>query len=883
MSSEKFIYHFSQKKTEGSKALVHLLGGKGAHLAEMTSIGLPVPPGFTITSEMSLYFNKNEKKLPPFFIDQIKREIQSLEEQTGRQFGSSQNPLLLSVRSGAKISMPGMMDTILNLGLTYKIAEQMAQKEARMAWDCYRRLISMYGDVVLGADASMFIFVMEDYKAQKNYKNDTQLQAQDLKELSVLFKEQILQTTGEEFPEDPEEQLFRSICAVFESWNNSRAIAYRNLHSYSHDEGTAVNVQTMVFGNQGKNSATGVLFTRNPNTGEPGLFGEFLPQAQGEDVVAGIRTPLPLQRASNSLETLMPQVFEKLSGIAFKLEKLFKDMQDIEFTIEEGQLWILQARKGKRSIQAALRIAVDLVKEGLLTEKEALMSVSSKELEQLLHPSLDPKAEKKYLAQGLAASPGGACGKIVFSSHKATQMGTEKTILVRSETSPEDIKGMIASQGILTIRGGMTSHAAVVARGMGKCCIVGCHSLRIEDQSCWFGETQVKEGDTITINGSTGEVFLGEIPMIQPQLDAYFHQFMKIADRYSKISVKANADTPEDAKVALNFGAQGIGLCRTEHMFFQEDRLDIVRKMILFQNDEEKEHAVLNSLLQKQKQDFYEIFKVMENQAVCVRLLDPPLHEFLPQNDHEIKNLSQKWKEPFSWMKERVEYLKEVNPMLGHRGCRLALTFPELYEAQVRAIGLALVDFLKENKTCFPEIMIPLVGFTNEFVNIRTRIRSILEEIQKESGLKFSIPIGTMIEIPRAALIAGELVQEADFFSFGSNDLTQTSLGISRDDCARFLPTYIEKNIIQGDPFVHLEEKSVGWFIQYASEKARQKKKDFPLGLCGEHGADPQSIHFLRKVGLTSVSCSPYRIPVARLALAQSKIQADQKNKDQES
>ena len=881
MLSDKFIYHFSQQKTEGSKSLSHLLGGKGAHLAEMSSIGLPVPPGFTITSEMSLYFYKNGKKLPQFFKARVKKEVEVLEKQTGREFGSTKNPLLLSVRSGAKVSMPGMMDTILNLGMTQKITEQMAQKESRMAWDCYRRLISMYGDVVLGADASTFIFIMEDYKAQRNYKNDTELTAHDLEKLSFLFKEQILQTTGEEFPEDPEEQLFRSISAVFESWNNSRAVAYRDLHSYSHESGTAVNVQTMVFGNQGKNSATGVLFTRNPNTGEPGLFGEFLPQAQGEDVVAGIRTPLPIRYAPNSLEVTMPQVFEKLSDIAFKLEKHFKDMQDIEFTIEEGQLWILQARKGKRSIQAALRIAVNLVQEGLLTEEEAILSVPSKNVEQILHPSLDPKAEKKYLAKGLAASPGGACGKIIFSSNKAAHIGpTEKVILVRSETSPEDIKGMVASQGILTIRGGMTSHAAVVARGMGKCCIVGCQALRIEEGRCWFRDTQLNEGEKITLNGTTGEIFLGEVPMVQPQLDSYFHQFMELLNRHSQIRVKANADTPEDSKIALNFGASGVGLCRTEHMFFQEDRLDIVRKMILFQGDKEKETSVLNSLLEKQKQDFYEIFKVMENLPVCVRLLDPPLHEFLPQNNEEIKKISDKWGENYAWIKERVEYLKEVNPMLGHRGCRLAITFPELYETQVRAIGGALIDILKEKKKCFPEIMIPLVGFSQEFVMIRSRIQSILNEVQGVEGVQFSIPIGTMIEIPRAALVAHELVEEADFFSFGSNDLTQTTLGISRDDCSRFLPSYIEKGLIQFDPFVRLEG-SVGWLIRYACNQARQKKKDFPLGLCGEHGADPQSISFCRSVGLTSISCSPYRIPVARLALAQSQIYEKIKSKGQ--
>ena len=872
---EKFVYHFSAEKTEGSKDMAHLLGGKGAHLAEMTSMGLPVPPGFTITSDMNLYFHKNGNQLPDFLKKQIQKEIRFLERQTGCVFGSPDKPLLLSVRSGAQVSMPGMMDTVLNIGLNTEISKRMAQTSDRMAWDCYRRLIQMYGDVVLKADASMFVFLMEDYKAKKKYIHDSEFKAEDLKNLAQLFKDHILQMTGREFPEKPEVQLFGAISAVFESWNNSRAVAYRELNSYSHRLGTAVNVQAMVFGNRGKKSATGVVFTRNPSTGEPGLFGEFLPQAQGEDVVAGIRTPFPIRKAPNSLEKIMPKVFAELSQVSSRLEKYFKNMQDIEFTIEEGRLWILQTRKAKRSIQAALRIAVDFVEEGLMSEKSALMSIHPKEFEQLLHPSLDPKAKKQLLSKGLPASPGGACGQITFSSVQAVQNSHKKMILVRNETSPEDIKGMISAQGILTARGGMTSHAAVVARGIGKCCVVGCHTLRIveDKKECWFGNQKLQEGDRITLDGSTGEVFLGEIPMVQPQLNEYFRKFMKISDRQTNVQIKANADTPEDAQTALNFGAVGIGLCRTEHMFFQEDRLDLMRKMILFQNDLDKRNDILKELLKKQQQDFYKIFKVMAGKPVCIRLLDPPLHEFLPQLDQDIKRLAEKWSESYSSLRDRVYGLKEVNPMLGHRGCRLGVTFPELYQTQARAVAKALILLLKENKKCFPEIMIPLAGSMKEFIYVRKQIVQVLEELKKESKQDFSIPIGTMIEIPQAALRADELTHSADFFSFGSNDLTQTTLGISRDDCSRFLPAYIEKDIISVDPFIQIEEKSVGWLILRAVELSRSIKKDFPLSLCGEHGADPSSIAFLKQAQLNSISCSPYRIPSARLALAQSHIQ----------
>jgi len=872
----KFVYHFSSENTEGSRELKHLLGGKGAHLAEMASMGIPVPPGFTITADMNLCFYKNKQKLPDFFHEQIRTDIQVLEKQTGLVFGSKEKPLLLSVRSGAEVSMPGMMDTILNLGLNLEIVKKMAQADARWAWDCYRRLIQMYGDVVLGADASMFVFFMEDYKSKKKYNNDADLTAKDLEHLSVQFKEQVLQMTGEEFPEDPEQQLFGAISAVFNSWNNSRAVAYRELNSYSHHLGTAVNVQTMVFGNRGENSATGVVFTRNPTTGEPHLFGEFLQQAQGEDVVAGIRTPLPVCQAEKSLETVMPSVFIQLVDISKKLEKHFQNVQDIEFTVEAGKLWILQTRNANKSVRASLRTAVDFVKEDMMTEEEAVMSISPKDLEKLLHPALDPQKKKNCLCKGLPASPGGAGGFIVFSSSEAIEKSHKKVILVRDETSPDDIKGMIASQGILTTRGGMTSHAAVVARGMGKCCIVGCNAIQIDmdKRECYIAGKVLKEGDQLTLDGSTGEVYSGEIPMVKPKLDQYFHDFMKMVDHYSQVKVKANADTCEDASTAKNFGSEGIGLCRTEHMFFQEDCLDIVRKMILFQDDLEKRKVQLSSLLEKQKKDFFDIFQVMEGESVCIRLLDPPLHEFLPQNSNEIEELAVKWSEDVRHISEHVKSLRELNPMLGHRGCRLAVTFPELYQTQVQAVALAYVDIIQSNKKCFPEIMIPLVGTVKEFIYVRDLIRKTLNEIKKQSGVELHIPIGTMIELPQAALRSAELAKEADFFSYGSNDLTQTVLGISRDDCGRFLPEYINKGLIPADPFVQLEKYSVGWLIEFSAKSARNVRNNFPLGLCGEHGADPSSIDFLSRLRLNSLSCSPYRIPVARVAIAQAFIRS---------
>lgn len=876
--SDSFVYHFSSQRTDGSKKLSDILGGKGAHLAEMTSIGLPVPPGFTITAEMSRAFFENKNQFPKGFREQVQKDITILEKISSLDFGSTQKPLLLSVRSGSKVSMPGMMDTILNLGMNDTIVEGMAQTNPRLAWDCYRRLIQMYGDVVLGADASMFIFIIEDLKSKKKYESDSDLTAEDLKHLTQLFKEQIIHTTGVEFPQDPMEQLFEAIKAVFLSWNNSRAIAYRELQNLPHDLGTAVNVQMMVFGNRGKKSATGVVFTRNPSTGAPGLFGEFLPQAQGEDVVAGVRTPLPISNTPESLESLMPDVYKQLIEVSSTLEKHFRDIQDIEFTVDQGQLWILQTRKAKRTIQAALKVGVDLVKEGLMTKQEAVMSIQPKELEGLLHPRVDRKEQNQLLCKGLPASPGGAIGQIVFSNQAALKRSHEKIILIRNETSPEDFQGMVCAQGILTVRGGMTSHAAVVARGIGKCCIVGCSSMEVfaDQKECRVGSQVLKEGDVITLDGSTGEVYLGEMKMVKPELGEDFDSFMAMADDLAKIEVKANADTPEDAKTARRFGAKGIGLCRTEHMFFNEDRLDIFRKMILFQQDQEKRLRLLNEIIEKQTNDFYDLFKVMEGESICIRLLDPPLHEFLPHNEEEVVKLAQRWSEDVSSIRFKTLSLKEQNPMLGHRGCRLAVTFPELYIGQARAVILAYAKLSKEGKKCQPEIMIPLIGTSKEFIHIKKAVESALEEVKKEKNLSCDIPIGTMIEIPQAALRAGEIAKEAAFFSFGSNDLTQTTLGISRDDCGRFLPTYIEEGLVDTDPFVQLEVKSVGWLIDYATKQARQVKKDLPLSLCGEQGADPESIVFLNKVGLNKVSCSAFRVPVARLAVAQAEISKEE-------
>ena len=881
------LYYFLPDQVDGSAQQSDVLGSKGAHLAEMISMGFPVPPGFTISAEVCQVFLKNGH-LPPLLKKEILQAMGRLGQEMGCQFGNLEDPLLVSVRSGARVSMPGMMDSILNLGLNDQAVEALARKskDERFAWDCYRRFIQMYADVVLSMEASHLVFFLEDLKQLKNYKKDTELTVEDLKKLVGCFKEQILQSTGKHFPQDPEEQLFSAISAVFDSWNNNRAISYRELNNYRHDWGTAVNVQVMVFGNKGEDCATGVAFTRDPSTGAKDLIGEFLVNAQGEDVVAGVRTPFPVTKAMDhrkaklTLEEQFPKVFKDLSQVCHSLEKHYKDVQDVEFTVEKNRLWILQTRSAKRTAKAALKVALDMLEEGLITEEQALFRVHPEAIEQLLHPCLDPKVRKIKIAQGLAASPGGVSGKIVFSSKEAFQCHSrgEKVILVRNETSPEDIKGMISSEGILTIRGGITSHAAVVARGMGKCCVVGCDEIRLDEkaQCMHMGERILKEGDMISVDGSTGEVFLGKVPTLETQLDVNFQKFMSLVDKYSDMGVRANVDHPREAEVARRFGARGIGLCRTEHMFFGEDRILSVRKMILAAKEGERA-AALEELLPMQRKDFSALFSVMQGLPVTIRLLDPPLHEFLPQRHNEIKQLAQKTGEKEEILKERVEALKEANPMLGHRGCRLAISFPDIYRMQVRAIAEAVCERMLKNESVVPEIMIPLVMMESELKFIKQLVEEEIKLVQEEKGQKFEYLVGTMIELPRAALVADELAQHADFFSFGTNDLTQTTLGISRDDCGKFLPSYVMEELISEDPFSAVDQKGVGFLIKRAVELGRSKKPKIKLGICGEHGAEQKSIYFFNKLGLDYVSCSAYRVPVARLIVARAAVEKNSK------
>ena len=883
-TTDKNLYYFLPQQVDGSASLRDILGSKGAHLAEMTSLGFPVPPGFTISSSMCQLFYKNDRQLPDFLKKEIKQAIEHLGREMNCQFGNNKNPLLISVRSGARVSMPGMMDSILNLGLNDEVVETLANKsvEERFAWDCYRRFIQMYADVVLSVDASLLVFFLEDLKRLKNYKKDTELTVEDLKKLVGLFKDQVLQATGKHFPQDPEEQLYSAISAVFNSWNNSRAFSYRELNNYRHDWGTAVNVQAMVYGNKGENCATGVVFTRNPSSGEKYLVGEFLVNAQGEDVVAGVRTPFPVTKAmangqvGMTLEEKFPSVFKDLNEVCDRLEKHYKDVQDIEFTIENNRLWILQTRSAKRTAQAALKVALDMLDEGLITEKETLFRVHPSAIEHLLHPALDPDAQKEKIAQGLAASPGGVSGQLVFSSEEAFQCHSrgEKVILVRTETSPEDIKGMISSEGILTIRGGITSHAAVVARGMGKCCVVGCDAISLDEKKGWLkvGKHRLKRGDIISLDGSTGEVFMGEVSTLEPQLDDNFQRFMSIVDKYSDMQVRANADHPREAKIARRFGAHGIGLCRTEHMFFGDDRIISIRKMILADKENDRVEA-LEELLPMQRSDFSSLFSEMKDLPVTIRLLDPPLHEFLPQRDSEIEELAKKTAEKKEIIKERVEMLKEVNPMLGHRGCRLAVSFPEIYRMQVRAIAEAVCERMDKGEFPEPEIMIPLVMIESELKYTKKLVEQEIKLVQEEKKKSFKYLIGTMIELPRAALAADELAAHADFFSFGTNDLTQTTLGISRDDCGKFLPAYVSENLISEDPFASVDQKGVGFLIQRAVELGRGKKPGLKLGICGEHGAEQKSIYFFNKLGLDYVSCSAYRVPVARLIVARATIE----------
>jgi pyruvate,orthophosphate dikinase len=881
---EKFVYFFAAGRTEGNAGMKNILGGKGANLAEMTSLGLPVPPGFTISTEMCQVFYDAGERLPQALKDKVLEALGEVEKLLGKKFGDAANPLLVSVRSGARASMPGMMDTILNLGLNEQTVEGLARQSnnPRFAWDSYRRFLSMYSNVVMGMNTSLLEVVLEDLKESKGYHLDTELTAEDLRFLVQKYKKQILETTGRSFPSDPLDQLWGAISAVFRSWNSPRAITYRQLHGYPGSWGTAVNVQSMVFGNMGDDCATGVAFTRNPSTGEKAFFGEFLVNAQGEDVVAGIRTPNALtkvdakEKGTKSLEEIMPGAYRELLEVYLKLEQHYRDMQDIEFTIEKSKLWMLQTRNGKRTAKAALRIACEMIDEKLITAEEALLRINAQSLDQLLHPALDAKAEKTLLCKGLPASPGGSTGQIVFSSEDAVAWVEKghKVILVRIETSPEDIEGMVKAQGVLTTRGGMTSHAAVVARGMGKCCVAGCGEIDVD-----YGKKELRvkgyvlnEGDKITLDGSTGEVFLGEVKTIEPELDQYFTRLMTLADQKRKLGVRANADTPHDAEVARKFGAEGIGLCRTEHMFFGADRIDVMRRMIMAETREERVEA-LNDLLPMQRSDFLGLFQAMKGLPVTIRLLDPPLHEFLPHSDSEAQELAQRLTMNVDKLRAKVRNLHEFNPMLGHRGCRLAITYPEIYQMQARAIAEAAVDMVKMGNSLVPEIMIPIVSAEGELKRLRTQVEGEVYRVQKETGVRFEFLVGTMIELPRAALLADKLAETAQFFSFGTNDLTQTTLGISRDDAGRFLATYVSEGIFESDPFQSIDQKGVGKLVETAVVLGQKTRNDIKLGICGEHGGDPASIQFFHKVGLNYVSCSPYRVPIARLAAAQAAIQ----------
>ncbi|KYG64585.1 pyruvate, phosphate dikinase [Bdellovibrio bacteriovorus] len=880
---QKFVYFFAAGEAEGNAGMKNILGGKGANLAEMTSLGIPVPPGFTISTEICAHFYEAGGKLPEWVRPAVTTAMAKVEAKIGKKFGDVNNPLLVSVRSGARASMPGMMDTILNLGLNDQTVEGLAKSSnnPRFAWDSYRRFIQMYSDVVMGMNSSLLEVTLEDMKEDKHYKADTELTVDDLKLLVKKFKELVHQMTGQSFPTDPWEQLWGAVSAVFHSWNTPRAITYRELHSIPASWGTAVNVQSMVFGNMGDDSATGVAFTRNPSTGEKAFYGEFLINAQGEDVVAGIRTPQPITKIAaqgsgmKSLEEALPQAYSQLVDIYKKLEAHYRDMQDIEFTIERGVLWMLQTRNGKRTAAAALKIACDMIDEKLINQDEALLRLDPGALDQLLHPTLDPKAQKTLLAKGLPASPGGVNGQIVFTSEEAVEWKEQgkKVILVRVETSPEDIAGMVAAQGIFTTRGGMTSHAAVVARGMGKCCVAGCGEVEVDYRT----ETMkvkgyvLKKGDVITLDGSTGEVYLGEVKTIEPKLDGNFERIMKIADQVRKLKVRTNADTPKDAQTARNFGAEGIGLCRTEHMFFGADRIDAVREMIIADNKSDREKALVK-LLPMQRDDFYQLFKIMDGLPVTIRLLDPPLHEFVPHTDEETKELAKRLGTDYERLRAKVKSLHEFNPMLGHRGCRLAITFPEIYQMQVRAIAEAACMLIGEGKKLVPEIMIPLVATDKELDILRVSAVNEVKKVQQEKGIKFDFQVGTMIELPRAAITADAIAEYADFFSFGTNDLTQTTLGLSRDDSGRFLGSYVSSGILPKDPFMSIDQTGVGSLVKMGTELGRRTKPDLKVGVCGEHGGDPESIEFFHKVGLDYVSCSPFRVPIARLAAARAAL-----------
>ncbi len=867
----KYIYFFSKEKSEGGSDLKDLLGGKGANLAQMAKMGIPVPPGFTISTETCTYFYEHNHSYPEGLRDKVEESVAKVEKLRGLKFGDKENPLLFSVRSGARISMPGMMDTVLNLGLNDEIAERMAQKDPVFAWNSYWRFIFMFADVVMGAKKEDLSEVLESLKKEKGFENDVELSAQDWQETAQRLKNKIKHLTDREIPQDPWEQLWEAVGAVFKSWNNPRAITYRKINKIPDLWGTAVNCQSMVFGNFNEKSGSGVGFTRNPSTGEKKVYGEFLQKAQGEDVVAGTRTPLPLEE----LEKIFPECYEEILKISKTLEDYFKDMQDIEFTIENGKLWMLQTRTGKRTAKAALKIALDLHKEGFINKSQALMKVDPAVLETLFRPSFDPAFKKEVLAKGLAASPGAAVGEAVFDPDEAVEMVNQgrKAILVRMETSPEDIHGIAAAEGVLTARGGMTSHAALVTRAMGKPGIVGCKGIYVDYKNQLFqaGDKKVKKGDKISIDGTTGELMLGELPTKPPGVSEDLDRILEWADKERKLKIFANADTPEQAQKARGFGAEGIGLCRTEHMFFEEERISIFRRMILAKDKEARESA-LAKILPLQKGDFLGIFKAMEGLPVIIRLLDPPLHEFLPQKDEEIESLAEESGVPFEELKSRSESMKELNPMLGHRGLRLGITFPEIYEMQARAVMEAACQLAKEGKKVVPEIMIPLTIDAKEYAIVENSVRKVCEDVIKETEAELNYKIGTMIETPRAALTAGKIAEKAEFFSFGTNDLTQTAMGISRDDAGRFLPLYLDKKIFEEDPFISLDEEGVGELVKMGKEKGRRSDKDLEIGICGEHGGDPKSIDFCYRTGLNYVSCSPFRVPIARLAAAQAAL-----------
>ncbi|MBS8262712.1 pyruvate, phosphate dikinase [Roseibium polysiphoniae] len=884
----KWVFNFGDGKADGAADKRNLLGGKGANLAEMSNLGLPVPPGFTITTEVCTWYYDHDNSYPDDLRAQVEAALEQVGSITERRFGDEKAPLLLSVRSGARVSMPGMMDTVLNLGLNDVTVKAIGEEagDMRFAYDSYRRFIQMYSDVVLGVDHHEFEEILEEHKSLNDLMLDTEITADDWVGIIEKFKALVEKELGTPFPQDPQVQLWGAIGAVFSSWMVPRAKTYRRLHDIPATWGTAVNVQAMVFGNMGETSATGVAFTRNPSTGEKALYGEFLVNAQGEDVVAGIRTPQDITEKARleagstkpSLENLMPECFSEFQAICDRLEAHYRDMQDLEFTIEKGKLWMLQTRAGKRTAKAALKIAVDMAAEGLLTEEEAVLRVEPAALDQLLHPTIDPKAKRDIVATGLPASPGAACGAIVFSSDEAEEAKAagRKVILVRIETSPEDIHGMHAAEGILTSRGGMTSHAAVVARGMGKPCVSGAGMLRIDYRTGTIsaGGRALNKGDVITVDGATGQVLFGEVDMLQPALSGDFGTLMGWADKVRRMKVRTNAETPADAKVAREFGAEGIGLCRTEHMFFEGERIVAVREMILSETEEGR-RAALAKLLPMQRQDFTTLFEIMKGLPVTIRLLDPPLHEFLPHSDSELADVAKAMNVDPDKLRERALSLHEFNPMLGHRGCRLLVSYPEIAEMQARAIFEAAVEAGKvTGDHVVPEIMVPLVGLKGELDLVRASIEKTAEAVQKEAGVELTYQIGTMVELPRAALQGAEIAKSAEFFSFGTNDLTQTTFGISRDDAASFLGTYQSKGLIEQDPFVSLDQDGVGELVKIGAERGRSTRSDIKLGICGEHGGDPASIQFCESIGLDYVSCSPFRVPIARLAAAQSALNA---------